>query len=303
MADILVGLADEAERERVTADLRGRGHDVSLIPPVAVADNPKNAAEAVLRAKAAVAVLDYLANDAASVKLLQNATERDDAPGFIFILPGAAPTMAHLLMAVNEGASAILEKPVNLELLANYVERAAAGPSRFRREAALNNIDPADLARLEKELNYLRTKLKANCKLISYLLSTPVASQRRTALVVSDSIYQRDSLRRLLEEHGFSVELAGNPEEGVAIAMEKRPRVVISDLEMAGRNGVEFCRDLKITHKLIPCHFVICTANSDNFDKIMAPGNGVDACIPKPANEIGSQILMAGAAMGLLLQE
>ncbi len=51
----------------------------------------------------------------------------------------------------------------------------------------------------------------------------------------------------------------------------------------------------------MPCFFVICTANIEKVDTIMAPGNGVDGCVPKPSDERAIQELVATAAMGLLL--
>ncbi|MDR1533670.1 MAG: response regulator [Planctomycetota bacterium] len=298
MANISISLADEVEQRRLADDLRQRKHQVGLLPPLAAFDHPQKAAAAVAGSGAAVVVLDYQVEDAAGVKLLQAVSEGGNPPKFIFILPREAD-IPHIIMAMNEGASAVLAKPVNPESLANYIDRALSGPSRSRTQAE----NPNGLNRLESDFKKLAAKLAANYKLISYLLSTPPAEQRREALIVSDSAYQRDSLKTLLENHGFHAESAGNPGDGLELALKLRPRAIISDLEMEGKNGVEFCRDLKTNHKLIPCRFIICTANDDKIEKVMAPGNGVDACLRKPSNEIDYQALAAEAAMGLLLQE
>ncbi len=300
MAKIVVSLADAGESERICSDLRLRRHSVSALGPISPMDNPKKSAEALAAARAEVAILDYLPDDAASVKLLQAATDMGRAPRVIFVLPGGVP-VAHILMAVNEGAAAIVENPANLEALANYVERAANGPARFRHEIGRGQSCDAEVPEAERELKAMRTKLAAKRKLVSFLMATPVASQHRSALVVSDSAYQRDYLRKLLEDHGFHVIQAANPGEGLARALEEKPRVVVSDLEMEGKNGIEFCRDLKIDHKFTPCYFVICTANSEKADSVMAPGNGVDACVLKPSNENGNLEFISSVAMGLLL--
>lgn len=302
MPKILVSLADARERETVCAALRlGGRHSVAATEAGGPLDeNPKKFAERLVGEKAAVAILDYVQDDAFSVKALQAATDYASMPRFIFILPEGVP-VSHILMAVNEGASALLERPVNVEALGNYVERAINGPARFRYEVGREADMAKSYAEMEREAKSMKVRLAANRKLISFLMSTPAANQSRSALVVSDSAYQRDYLRKLLEEHGFQVLTAGGPEEGTKTALEERPRLVISDLEMEGKNGVEFCRDLKINHKFMPCFFVICTANSEKADVVMAPGNGVDACVVKPSNESGDQELIASAAMGLLL--
>lgn len=300
MPKIIVSLADSEEQSNVCAALRLKRYDVAAMDPVTPEDNPKSVSEKLLEEKAAVVVMDYLIDDAASVKMLQAATDNARLPRFVFILPEGV-SQSHVLMAVNEGAAALLERPVNVEALVNYVGRAISGPSRLRYEADRENAAAQEFADMEREAKSMKTQLSSNRKLISYLLGTPIGNQHRTAMIVSDSAYQRDQLKKLLEDNGFSVSLAQNPEEGLQVALEEKPRVVISDLEMEGKNGIEFCHDLKIVHKYMPCFFVICTANSEKLGTVMAPGNGVDGCVMKPSNESGNQELIATAAMGLLL--
>ena len=300
MAKVLVCLADREEQENVAAALRLKKHTVSAAEPVTVSDDPKKVAAKMAEAKVDVVVLDYIPDDAVSVKMLQEATDAYGAPRFIFVLPEGVGT-SHILMAVNEGASAILMHPVNTDALANYIERAVNGPARFRHELALQASAAAEIAEIEQHSKIMRMQLASYRKLVSYLLSTPASSQHRSVLVVSDSAYQRDYLRKVFEDHGFHVSLAENPDSGLEKALESKPRVIVSDLEMEGKNGIEFCRALKIENKLVPCYFVICTANSEKIDTVMAPGNGVDACVLKPSNESDNLELVAVASMGLLL--
>jgi twitching motility two-component system response regulator PilH len=300
MPKIIVSLSNAEEQEAVAAALRLKRYDIVALPPMTADDSPKDVLAGIVTAKASVAVMDYVEADALSVKLLQASTDIAHYPRFIFVVPDGLAT-AHALMAVNEGASALIACPVNTEALANYVERALYGPARFRHEIAADSAVSQELGEMEQEAKAMQTRLASDRKLISYLMSTPVANQHRTAMVVSDSAYQRDNLKKLLEDHGFQVSLAQNPAEGLETALSERPRVVISDLEMEGKNGIEFCRDLKIDHKYMPCFFIVCTANTEKIDLVMAPGNGVDACVPKPADEPASHALVATAAMGLLL--
>ena len=300
MPKIIVCLSNPAEQEEVCSGLRLKKYNVSVLTPEDAADMPKGMAARMVEEKADAAIVDYVVEDAISVKMLQSATDQASLPRFIFLLPDGVP-VSHILMAVNEGAAALIERPVNLDALANYVGRAVSGPSRFRFEVDKENTMAADFAEMEREAKTMKMQIASHRKLIAYLMSTPIASQHRSALVVSDSNYQRDSLKKLLEDHGFHVDLARNPGEGLEVALAERPRIVISDLEMEGKNGIEFCHDLKINHKFMPCFFVICTANSEKIDTVMAPGNGVDGCVMKPSNELGYQDLIATAAMGLLL--
>jgi Response regulators consisting of a CheY-like receiver domain and a winged-helix DNA-binding domain len=300
MAKILVSLADAAEQDKIITALRLKKHTIITHEPMTKDDDPKALARALTETGADVAILDYIIDDAVSVKVLQAATEQSRNPRFIFILPDMTP-VSHILMAVNEGAAAILEAPVNEESLAIYIERAISGPARFRHEITQESNRYQEISENERDMQVMKIQVAAYRTLISYLMSTASSMQHRNAMIVSDSAYQRDYLKKLLEENGFSVIQAANPEEGIAQAMEHKPRIVISDLEMEGKNGIEFCHELKIVHKFIPCYFVICTANSERINEVLKPGNGVDACVLKPSSENGNKELIAAVAMGLLL--
>ncbi len=300
MAKIVLSLADGSLQEEIAGALRLSNYRVEVIPAFSPEQTPKMVAAELVESKGEVAILDYNEDDAFSVKMLQASTDHARIPRFIFVLPEGA-SVSHILMAVNEGASALVQKPFNMDALLNYVERAISGPSRFRYDADKENTLVMELSELEKEAKTLKTQASSYRKLVAYIMSTPVSQQHRTALIVSDSAYQRDYLKKLLEDHGFHVVTAGNPEEGLKVALDEKPRIVISDLEMEGKNGVEFCHELKIVNKYMPCFFVICTANSEKVDEVLAPGNGVDGCVIKPSSESGNVELVATAAMGLLL--
>lgn len=300
MPKILLRVADEQLRSDIEAALAKTKFAVVVADPITAADSPKEITKQLLESKAAAVILDYIQDDAASVKLLQSTTDSARIPHFIFIMPKDID-LSHVLMAVNEGASAMIEQPVKMPALVNYVERAINGPGRLRINYKKNESSEDEVGELEKRIRILRQYNSALQKLVAYLLSTPLSEQKRKALIVSDSTYQRDILSKMLEEHLFSVLTATNAKDGLDVALAEKPLIVVSDLEMEGQNGIEFCRTLKIEHKFIPCHFIICTANSEKYDVVMAPGNGVDDCVIKPDNESGYKEFIARVALGLTL--
>lgn len=299
MAKIVLSIADTDLQTKISDALREKSHAVETAAVQSPIDNPKKTALALCEAKADAVIADYIADDSFSVKVLQDATEQDKAPRFIFILPEGDVSVSHILMAVNEGASAILRHQVKMDTLLNYVDRALSGPSRFRHDR--DSIRMEAIAKIEIEQKKLQTKLASCRKLISYLMSTALNLQTRSALIVSSSAYQRDYLRKVLDEHGFSALEASTPDEAIPLALEHKPRIVISDLETEGKNGIEFCKALKIENKYMPCHFVIVTSSADKVEKVMTPGNGVDGCVIKPSDDTGNQELMANVGVGLLL--
>ena len=56
-------------------------------------------------------------------------------------------------------------------------------------------------------------------------------------LIVEDSATQREQLKHLLEEHGFSVVAALNGKEALAAARQRKPTMIISDVVMPEIDG------------------------------------------------------------------
>jgi CheY-like chemotaxis protein len=223
-------------------------------------------------------------------------------PEFVFIeAEGEEAERGQVLMAINEGVRAFLPHDFSASALVTYVDRAASGPGRLRTKASGPQHNEKAIAKLEETLGILRIRNSSFKKLVSYLLATPLSAQSRKVLVVSDSPYQLELLKKFLEEHNFTPLTAAHPTEGLAIALAERPRIVVSGMEFDGQTGIEFCQALKFTNKYVPCYFIICTSDKDKIAKVMVPGNGVDDCIVKPAGQSDQMDFVSRVALGLLV--
>ena len=72
----------------------------------------------------------------------------------------------------------------------------------------------------------------------------------KTALVVDDNEAFRRFLASLLDAQGFVVYEAGDGEQGLEIALERRPWLILSDVSMPRVDGFELCRRVR-SHSLI----------------------------------------------------
>ena len=297
MAKILLISSNSSIFEKVAQAVRQTGHELLRPKDVALADSMKEAAESIAGSKPDLVIMDFWAEDAASVKLMQSVGE--PGPSFIFIQKGEAPLLSEALLALNEGAEAFLTENFRPQALMNYIERAVKGPGRLRWQNRCE-ADTCDQT-LEVALGALRIKNSRLEKLIAHLLSTPASSLKRKTLVVSDSPFQRDFLKKILEEHNFPTIVAPDFEEGQSQALSESPRIIVSDLELGEKTGLELCRAVKLEHKLIPCYFVICTADKRRIESVMTPGNGVDDCIMKPSGPSDEADFVSRVALGLLL--
>ncbi|MBN1178631.1 MAG: response regulator transcription factor [Anaerolineae bacterium] len=96
-------------------------------------------------------------------------------------------------------------------------------------------------------------------------------------LIVDDHEVVRLGLRALLERHpDFTVvDEAGTAREALQKALLHRPDVVVMDVRMPGRSGIEACRS--ITEKLPDCKVVMLTSYAEDdllFDAISAGACG-----------------------------
>jgi DNA-binding NarL/FixJ family response regulator len=96
-------------------------------------------------------------------------------------------------------------------------------------------------------------------------------------LLCDDHELVRVGLRSLLEaEPAYRVVAeAGDAEAAVKLAAEVRPDVVLMDVRLPGRSGIEACRDIRSAHP--ETHVIILTAYADDdalFSAIMAGAAG-----------------------------
>lgn len=80
-------------------------------------------------------------------------------------------------------------------------------------------------------------------------------------LIVEDEEYLNDFICTFLNMNGFSAVGAMNPLEAMKKIEELSPALIISDINMPQKNGLEFLHDLR--KESLPCAFVLLTAYND----------------------------------------
>ena len=90
-------------------------------------------------------------------------------------------------------------------------------------------------------------------------------------------------MRAMLETEGFAVRTARSGDEAVRMFQEKRPDVVLLDVMMPGKGGIQTCEDIRGIDKLAPILFL--TAVPSDTTKVRAFGAGADDYIEKTCNQ------------------
>jgi len=73
----------------------------------------------------------------------------------------------------------------------------------------------------------------------------PRAARNMSVLVVDDVVANRDLLREILEPFGYAVRTADCADQALALARERKPDLVLTDLHMPGADGFDLIRALK----------------------------------------------------------
>jgi DNA-binding response OmpR family regulator len=102
-------------------------------------------------------------------------------------------------------------------------------------------------------------------------------------LVVDDDAMVRTTMSTILRHHGFEVELAINGKQGLAAFREAAPDLVITDIIMPEKEGLETIIEMRRVRPSIKIIAMSGGGRVGNSDFLrMAKSLGADAVIPKP---------------------
>ncbi len=104
-------------------------------------------------------------------------------------------------------------------------------------------------------------------------------------LIVDDSPTEIHVLKTLLEKNGYDVDTASSGEEGVAVAKEVLPDVILMDVVMPGMNGFQATRQLSQQAETTDIPVIIVTTKDQETDKVWAKRQGAVDYIVKPVQE------------------
>ena len=101
-------------------------------------------------------------------------------------------------------------------------------------------------------------------------------------LVADDDPMTLLSLSRLLESSGKQVFTAEDGEEGLALALQKRPHMLITDWRMPKMNGIDFCRALRDNESTRHTYIIMLTGKESDDELVQALEAGADDFMVKP---------------------
>jgi two-component system, OmpR family, KDP operon response regulator KdpE len=100
-----------------------------------------------------------------------------------------------------------------------------------------------------------------------------------TILVIDDEIQMRRLLRRVLEQEGFRVSQAESAMEGLTLAGTVRPDIIVLDLGLPDRDGMDVLRDVR-SRSSVPV--LILSVRESEETIVRALDGGADDYLTKP---------------------
>lgn len=101
-----------------------------------------------------------------------------------------------------------------------------------------------------------------------------------TIAVIEDEELIRKSLVMNLELEGFRVLTAEDGEAGIALINQQKPDLIIMDVMMPKKDGLQTCRELRISGISTP--LILLTARNSEVDKVLGLDLGADDYLGKP---------------------
>jgi len=105
-----------------------------------------------------------------------------------------------------------------------------------------------------------------------------------TILIVEDNEKNMKLARDVLQARGYVTLEAVTGEDGVRMAIEKKPDLVLMDIQLPGINGIEALRQVRADPDCARIPIVAFTASVMSADRSQITAAGFDGFLGKPIN-------------------
>src|SRR5262252_1852665 len=103
----------------------------------------------------------------------------------------------------------------------------------------------------------------------------------RTVLVVEDDFDTLHPLAELLRLKGYTVSTATEAEQGLAVARQQPPDLIITDIALPGRSGLHFIGTVRKDEQLKSTPIIVISGCGPMI-MVEAEAAGADCCLEKP---------------------
>ena len=105
---------------------------------------------------------------------------------------------------------------------------------------------------------------------------------KKTVFIIDDEKDIRDIIKINLVSEGYSVTAFPSAADAKKGFESEKPDLIILDVMMEGKDGFEFCREIRSNEKLKSIPVIFLSAKSEEFDKVLGLELGGDDYMTKP---------------------
>lgn len=111
---------------------------------------------------------------------------------------------------------------------------------------------------------------------------TPTSFASKTVLVVDDEQDLLDLIEYNLKKESFQVLRAENGLEGLALARQEKPDLILLDIMMPKMDGLQVCQEIRQDPEIEETPVIFLTAREDEMTEVEGLDRGADDYITKP---------------------
>ncbi len=105
---------------------------------------------------------------------------------------------------------------------------------------------------------------------------------KKSVFVIDDEKDIREILKVNLESAGYRVACFASADEARNSLRSEKPDLIVLDVMMEGRDGFEFCREIRTDDRLRTVPVIFLSARSEEFDRVLGLELGGDDYMTKP---------------------
>lgn len=103
-------------------------------------------------------------------------------------------------------------------------------------------------------------------------------------LLIEDSPTDTHAYSTVLRENGYDVKTASTGEEGIALASELKPDLILMDIVMPGVNGFQATRELQKSAETADIPVIMLSTKNQETDRIWGMRQGATDYLIKPVS-------------------
>ena len=151
----------------------------------------------------------------------------------------------------------------------------------------LNSGDVISLAGLRimfvnNDPGYINQTQRVTQALEKAPIKDQIGKNQQTILVIDDEPSLLIGVAALLKHYGYEVIIAGNGTDGLELARNAKPDLILSDVMMPPPNGFELKRILGLEPELATIPFIFLSAKTGAEDRVRGIREGADDYVTKP---------------------